>query len=71
MVLKCALDMHIRYTQLRENDIVPIQCNGNKARASRKDIIANLCVKRRHVFKTYTYSYNFQVIFFIVLDINT
>ena len=35
MALKCALDMHIRYTQLRENDIVPIQCNSNKAGTSR------------------------------------
>ena len=50
LVLKCALDMHIRYTQLRENDIVPILCNGNKAGTSREDIIANLCVKRRHVY---------------------
>jgi hypothetical protein len=50
IVLKCALDMHIRYTQLRENDIVPIRCNGNKAGTSRKDILANLCVKRRHVY---------------------
>ena len=50
MVLKCGLDMHIRYTQLRENDIVPIRCNGNKAGTSREDIIANLCVKKRQVY---------------------
>ena len=44
MVQNCGLDMHIRYTQLRENDIVPIRYNSNKAGTSR-DIKASLCVK--------------------------